>query len=52
MEQRPYGLLLTVRIDSELKKALKAIAKKQDLTLTQVVRKALREHLEKVNASA
>lgn len=47
MSQQPYGLLLSVRIDSSLKNSLKAIARKQDLTLTQVVKKALKEFLER-----
>jgi predicted transcriptional regulator len=47
MSQQSYGLLLSVRVDNGLRNALKAIAKKNDLTLTQVVRKALREFLER-----
>jgi predicted transcriptional regulator len=43
----PYGLLLSVRIDSTLKKALKEQGRREDLTLTQVVRKALREYLQR-----
>jgi predicted transcriptional regulator len=42
-----YGLIQAVRIDNTLKKALKEIARKRDLTLGQVIREALREKIEK-----
>jgi len=42
---QPYGLILAVRIDSQFKAALKAQARREDLTLTQVVRKAMRQYL-------
>lgn len=45
MSNQPYGMILAVRIDSDLKKALKAKARTEDLTLTQVVRKAMRQYL-------
>jgi predicted DNA-binding ribbon-helix-helix protein len=45
--QNVYGLVQAVRIDSTIKKALKEIARKKDLTLGQVIREALREKIEK-----
>lgn len=47
MSKKPYGVILTVRIDPFIKKALTAIAKNSDLTVTQVVRKALKNLIAK-----
>lgn len=46
MTQENYGLLLSVRTDHALKSALKEVARREHLTLTQVVLKALRTFLE------
>jgi predicted transcriptional regulator len=47
MAQQSHGVYLSVRSDSSMKKALKEIARKKYLTLTQVILEALREKLEK-----
>jgi len=47
MEQQTYGVHLSIRTDNHMQKALKEIARKKYLTLTQVILEALREKLEK-----
>ena len=39
---------VVIRIDKETKERLKQIAKKEDLPVSHIVRKALREYLKKV----
>jgi predicted transcriptional regulator len=47
MAQQTYGLVHPVRMNAEMKRALKEIARKKFLTLGQVIREALREKIEK-----
>jgi hypothetical protein len=47
MAQQIYGVHLSIRTDNASKKALKEIARKKFLTLTQVVQEALREKIAK-----
>ena len=47
MTQENYGLMLSFRTDHSMKSALKEVARREHLTLTQVVLKALREFLER-----
>lgn len=46
-----YGVRLSVRTDSQMKKALKEIARRKFLTLTQVILEALREKVAKENGT-
>lgn len=43
--------VVSVRLEKKLKDALKNIAISEDLTLTQVIRRALREYLDKRKAA-
>lgn len=42
-----HDVALTLRIESRLKRQLEAIAAEQDSTLSQLVRRALAEHVER-----
>lgn len=45
--KHPYGLLLSVRTESEFKRKLKELARKENITLSQLVLKALREFVDR-----
>jgi len=48
MSEKKKSEKLTIRIEKELKDKLERIAKEEDLSMGQVVRKAVKEYLKKI----
>ena len=47
-ERRPNMAKISLRIDEEDKKVLEKIAEEQDLSISQLVRRAIKEYIKKI----